>query len=267
MVLERSFFTFQYSQHLMYFLIWFSFSTWIWNMKLSMFKPNVKHKCEAQRALQIGDIFFRNFNFFRLFSFELFYCISGHSGAKHSFKNICLESILPFTSKNVPKYKFRNFLWQRQSVARALLTLPWITRHLTASCGNIFNALKVGGFKHLFKKLYSTLRYSSFPFAHHFERSFLFIEPAEPSECILFHCKCFLFLLWLVKLFSHSLQFHFQKNFRVVKTHFISCTDAFKAYQFSVITVQKLAKPDKLPKIVRFLWCIMITIHFCLSNT
>ena len=75
------------------------------------------------------------------------------------------------------------------------------------------------------------------------------------------------FVLWPENLFSHSFLFHFQKNFRVVKTHFISCTDAFKAYQFSVITVQKLAKPDKLPKIVRFLWCIMITIHFCLSNT
>ena len=50
--------------------------------------------------------------------------------------------------------------------------------------------------------------------------------------------------------FSHSLHFHFQKNFRVVKTHFISCTDAFKAYQFSVITVQELAKPDKPPKIL-----------------
>ena len=86
------------------------------------------------------------------------------------------------------------------------------------------------GFKHLFKKLNSTLRYSSFPFAHHFERSFLFIEPVEPLECILFHCKCFLFLLWLEKLFSHSLQFHFQKNFIIVKAHFISCKISCEYY-------------------------------------
>ena len=38
----------------------------------------------------------------------------------------------------------------------------------------------------------------------------------------------------------------------VVKTHFISCTDAFKAYQFSVITVQEFAKPDKFSKIFIF---------------
>ena len=37
------------------------------------------------------------------------------------------------------------------------------------------------GFKHLFKKLYSIVRYSSWPFAHHLKRSFLFIETVEPS--------------------------------------------------------------------------------------
>ena len=41
------------------------------------------------------------------------------------------------------------------------------------------------------------------------------------------------FLLPIISI--HSLHLHFQKNFRVVKTYFISCTDVFKAYQFSVI--------------------------------
>ena len=58
--------------------------------------------------------------------------------------------------------------------------------------------------------------------------------------------------------------FNIQNSFRVIKMHFLSSNDIFKVYQFSVITLLELAKPDKLTKIIHFFWCIMIIIRFCL---
>ena len=96
--------------------------------------------------------------------------------------------------------------------------------------------------------------------------------PKSPKNLLTIQCNMFPFIInasfvfycfQIPHIFVMFPHFNIQNSFRVIKMHFFSSTDIFKVYQFSVITVLELAKPDKLTKIIHLCRCIMITIRFC----
>ena len=98
--------------------------------------------------------------------------------------------------------------------------------------------------------------------------------PKSPKNLLTIQCNMFPFIInasfvfycfQIPHIFVMFPHFNIQNSFRVIKMHFFSSTDIFKVYQFSVITVLELAKPDNLTKTVRLYWCIMVTIRFCFT--
>ena len=83
--------------------------------------------------------------------------------------------------------------------------------------------------------------------------------PKSPKNLLTIQCNMFPFIInasfvfycfQIPHIFVMFPHFNIQNSFRVIKMHFFSSTDIFKVYQFSVITVLELAKPDKLTKII-----------------